>query len=155
VARSVPFGKRIKSPVSSFQDAGVFPTSREVSRWRREASERIPELQPIIASKEIDGPMMLWIELNQEFEKLCRLQPPPVDLLRRVWQYCDWCLLHGNDDVRTAAALGFCEHLIDTPERVALLPKIMTRSDFIALRNFPEYHHSPAAVDACLKSLWR
>jgi hypothetical protein len=99
--------------------------------------------------------MMLWIELNREFEKLCRLDPTPVDLLRRVWQYCDWCLLHGNDDVRTGAALGFCEHLIDTPERVALLPKIMSRSDFLALRNVVEYHRSPGEVDQCLRMLWR
>jgi hypothetical protein len=115
----------------------------------------MPELQWLIASPLVDSPMMLWIELNQEFQKLCRIEPPPVDLLRRVWQYCDWCLVHGNDDVRTGAALGFCEHLIDTPERAALLPKIMSRSDFQALRNFVEYHHSPAEVDQCLKTLWR
>jgi hypothetical protein len=142
-------------PSSGFTGAGFVTMSGEMSRWRREASERLPELQKLIAAKEIDGPMMLWIELNQKFEKLCELKPPPVDLLRRVWLYCDWCLVHGNDDVRTAAALGFCEHLIHTSARVALLPKIMSRSDFIDLRNFVEYHHSPAEVDACLRSLWR
>jgi hypothetical protein len=125
-----------------------------MSAWRREASTRLPELQRIIASQLVDGPMMLWLELNVEFEKLCKLDPPPVDLLRRIWQYCDWCLLHGGDELRTAAALGFCEHLIDTPERASLLPRIMKQEDYLALRNLMEYHHSPAEVDQWLRKLW-
>lgn len=126
-----------------------------MSLWRREASERLPELQPIIASKLVDEPMMLWIELNQEFQKLCEVDPPPLDLLARIWQYCDWSLIHGSDDVRTAAALAFCEHLIDTPARTALLPKIMKRSDFLALKNILEYRNTSTEVESCLRSLWR
>ena len=125
-----------------------------MSLWRKEASERLPELQPLIASRLVDGPMMLWIELNGEFQKRCDESPAPLDLLRRIWQYCDWCLIHGSGDVRTAAALAFCEHLVDTPERARLLPQIMKRDDFVALRNFVEYHHSPAEVDAWLHRLW-
>jgi hypothetical protein len=126
-----------------------------MSKWRREASERLPELHPLIASKLVDSPMMLWIELNQEFERRCAIEPPPLDLLKRVWGYCEWCLAHGSDDVRTAAALGFCEHLIDTPKRTELLPKIMRRSDFLDLRNLLEYHNTSDEVDACLKTAWR
>ena len=126
-----------------------------MSRWRREASERLPELQSIIASKLVESPMMLWIELNQEFEKLCENRPPPLDLLKRIWSYCDWCLAHGSDDVQTAAALAFCEHLIDTPKRTELLPEIMGRSEFLDHRILLEYHNTPEEVDACLKSLWR
>lgn len=125
-----------------------------MSAWRREASQRLPELQRIIASQLVDGPMMLWIELNTEFTKLCELDPPPVDLLRRIWQYCDWCLLNGGDELRTAAALGFGEHLIDTPQRAALLPQIMAQKDYLALRNLMEYHHSPEDVDEWLQKLW-
>jgi hypothetical protein len=125
-----------------------------MSRWRREASERLPDLQSIIASKLVDNPMMLWIELNQKFEKLSAQQPLPLDLLKRIWGYCEWCLVHGGDDVRTAAALAFCEHLIDSPQRAEVLPRIMKRSDFLDLRNLLEYHNSPAEIDACLKSLW-
>lgn len=125
-----------------------------MSKWRREASERLPELHPLIASKLVDSPMMLWIELNWEFERQCSIEPPPLDLLRRVWGYCQWCLTHESVDVQTAAALGFCEHLIDTPRRIELLPQIMKRSDFLDLRNILEYHNTSEAVDACLKSVW-
>lgn len=115
-----------------------------MSKWRREASERLLELQPIIASKLVDSPMMLWIELNQEFDRLCKTDPPPLDLLKRIWGYCEWCLKQGTSDIQTAAVLGFCEHLIDTPERTAILPKIMRRSDFLDLRNLLEYHNTSA-----------
>lgn len=126
-----------------------------MSLWRREASERLPELQRIIASELVDSPMMLWIELNQKFEKLCEIQPPPLELLRRIWHYCDWCMRHKNGDVQTAAALGFCEHLIDNPVRAALLPKLMSKSDFMSLQKLLEYHNSPAEIESYLKSLWR
>ncbi|AHF93997.1 hypothetical protein OPIT5_02550 [Opitutaceae bacterium TAV5] len=99
--------------------------------------------------------MMLWIELNQEFEALCEKQSPPLDLLKRIWNYCDWCLANGSDDVQTGAALGFCEHLMDTPKRIELLPKIMSRSDFLGIRNLLEYHNAPAEVDDCLRTMWK
>ena len=126
-----------------------------MSKWRREASEWLPELQPLIASKLVDSPMMLWIELNQEFECRCEIEPPPFDLLIRIWGYCKWCLAQGTSDIQTAAALGFCEHLIDTPKRTAILPKIMSRSDFLDLRNLLEYNKTSAEVDECLKTTWR
>ena len=125
-----------------------------MSVWRREASERLPELQRIISSKLVDGPMMLWIELNIEFEKLCRQDPPPIDLLRRIWQYCDWCLQHGSGEVRTAAALGFCEHLIQTPERASLLPQLMRCDEYVELKPLMEYHHSSTEVEEWLRKLW-
>ena len=99
--------------------------------------------------------MMLWIEINLEFEKLCNRADPPIDLLSRIWDYCDWCLIHGGDDVRTAAALAFCEHLIDTAGKKAVLPKVMKRSDFLAVRNFVEYQNSPGEVDTYLKEIWK
>jgi len=126
-----------------------------MSQWRREASEQIPELQRIISSQLVDNPMMLWIELNQEFERLCEKEPPPLDLLARVWQYCYWCMVNGNGDVRTAAALGFCEHLIDTPKRTALLPKIMKRSEFHEVKNLLEYHNTPDEIASRTDSLWQ
>lgn len=98
--------------------------------------------------------MMLWIELQVEFGRLCEKPEPPIDLLSRIWNYCDWCLIHGGDEVRTAAALAFCEHLIDTEAQRTVLPNIMKRSDFLAIRNFLEYHNSPGEVDSYLEEFW-
>lgn len=99
--------------------------------------------------------MGLWIELNQEFEKLSEREPPPLDLLKRIWGYCEWCLAHDSDDVQTGAALAFCEHLMDTPSRISILPKIMKKSDFLTFRSLLEYHNTPTQVDICLNSLWK
>ena len=113
-----------------------------MSLWRKEASERLPELQQLIASRDVDGPMMLWIEIQMEFNNLCEQEPPPLDLIRRVWEYAKWCMAKGHGDVATAAALGFCEHLLDRKATRQILPNIMTRQDYEALKPMLLYHKS-------------
>jgi hypothetical protein len=121
-----------------------------MSAWRKEASERLPELQRIIASREVDSPMMLWIELNLEFERRCKQEPVPIELLKRLWGYAKWCMGRG-DDVGTGAALGFCEHLIDTKESRSVLPKIMSRQDYLDLKPLLLYHNSEPDYEEVLK----
>jgi hypothetical protein len=95
--------------------------------------------------------MMLWIELQMEFEKLCKQEPVHLDLLRRLWGYAKWCMERG-DDVGTGSALGFCEHLIDSKESRRILPEIMSRQDFQSLKGLLVYHNTEADYDAVLKS---
>jgi hypothetical protein len=95
--------------------------------------------------------MMLWIELQLEFETLCKQEPAPLDLLRRLWRYATWCMERG-DDVGTGDALGFCEHLIDTKESRSILPQIMTRRDYQSLKGLLLYHHTEVDYEAVLKS---
>jgi len=125
-----------------------------MSKWRREAAERLPELKRIIASRIVDNPMMLWIELNQEFERLSNTEPIQLELMKRIWNYCKWCMAHKSQDVQTAAALGFAEHLLDSESRRKILPKIIGRSDFLSLRSLLEYHNSSDKVDVFLNSAW-
>lgn len=113
-----------------------------MSVWRREALKRLPEFQKIIASREVDNQMMLWILLQSAFDKLCEQEEPDLDLLTRVWRYAKWCMVYGHPDVRTAAAIGFCEDLIDTKSAMRLLPKIMSRDEYIELKNLLLYHNS-------------
>lgn len=122
-----------------------------MSLWRKEASGRLPELQKIIASKEVTSPMSLWIELRLSFQKLCGQKPAPLELLRRIWGYATWCLDQGSGDVGTAAALAFCEHLIDTDESRQLLPLIMSRQDFEGCRELILYHHTKDEYESVLK----
>lgn len=124
-----------------------------MSEWRREASRHLPELQRIIVSSEVDNPMMLWIELNMEFGRLCLLDEPPVDLLGRIWAYGQWCLAARSDNVSNAAAVAFFEHILDWPERAAMLPKITNVSELQGLRGILEFHHTPAEVDRWLQML--
>ena len=125
-----------------------------MSEWRRKASELLPEMQPLISSRAVDSPMSLWVELGVEFGRRCEQPDPPVALLKRIWRYCEWCLAHPDDDVRTAAALGFCEQLLHSDEQARMLPHLMSRRDYLEIRNLLEYHNSPGEVDEWLERLW-
>jgi len=122
-----------------------------MSAWREEASNRLPEIQSIIASRDVESPMMLWIELQIKFQSLCKQNPPPIDLIQRMWDYALWCMTKGNEDVRTAAALGLCEHLIDTKASRQMLPKIMERKLFEGFKDLLLYHNSEEEYEVALK----
>jgi hypothetical protein len=113
-----------------------------MSLWRKEASARLPELQSIIASRDVDNPMMLWIELLFKFQALCKQDPPDLELIKRVWEYAKWSMHQGSDDVATAAALGFCEHLLDRKATCRFLPEIMGRQDYESLKALLLNHNS-------------
>lgn len=121
-----------------------------MSAWRKEASERLPELQRVIAARGVDNPMMLWIELQMEFERLCKQEPVPMDLLMRLWGYAKWCMECGGD-IGTGAALGFCEHLIDTKEARSILPQIMSQQDYQGLKELLLYHNTEVDYEAVLQ----
>jgi hypothetical protein len=122
-----------------------------MSAWRKEASKRLPEFQRVIASRDVDNPMMLWIELHTKFVQLCEQEPPPLDLLKRFWGYAKWCMDHGHEDVSTAAALAFGEHLLDSEATTRLLPLIMNRQDYEGLKSLLLYHNSPERFERGLQ----
>jgi hypothetical protein len=95
--------------------------------------------------------MMLWIELHTEFARLCEQEPPALDLLRRFWDYAKWCMEHGHEDVLRAAALAFCEHLLDSEASRRLLPQIMSRQDCEGLWSLLLYHNSPEQYEQGLQ----
>jgi len=132
----------------------TFDNNNKMSQWRRIANERLPELRGIIDSDLVDSPMMLWIELNIKFDDLCKDEIPNMDLIKRIWSYCEWCLQHRSGDVMTAAALAFCEHLIDNKTRASILPRIMTRSDYVGFREILLYHNDEERFLDYMKSLW-
>ncbi|TLD68405.1 hypothetical protein FEM03_22630 [Phragmitibacter flavus] len=115
-----------------------------MSAWRRKASEYLPELQSTIASPVIDNPMYLWTELQSHFSRLCTESPPNIDLLTRFWHYSQWCLRHPNPNIQTAAAIGFCGHLLDTHDTRSILPKIISREEYISLKSLLLYHNTEA-----------
>jgi hypothetical protein len=96
--------------------------------------------------------MMLWIELHTRFSQLCEQEPPPLDLLRRFWGYAKWCMEQEDQDVLTAAALAFCEHLLDSEASKRLLPQIMSRQDYEGLKSLLLYHNSQEQYERALQS---
>ncbi len=125
-----------------------------MSQWRRIANEELPELRNIIDDDYSSSPMRLWIELNIKFDDLCREDVPDLDLIKRIWSYCGWCLKHRSGDVRTGAALGFCEHLIDNRSRASILPRLMTRSEYLEFKPILLYHNDEDKIISYMKRLW-
>ena len=96
--------------------------------------------------------MMLWTELSTRFSQLCEQEPPPLDLLKRFWGYAKWCMEQKNEEVLTAAALAFCEHLLGSEARTRVLPHIMSRQDYKGLKGLLLYHSSHEQYEQVLQS---
>jgi hypothetical protein len=96
-----------------------------MSTWRNEAAKCLPELQSKIASSSTRTPVELWIELHFEFDRLCRENPTPVDLLSRIWRYAKWSLSRKDEDIQRAAIGFFFERINDTRVYRQVLPIFM------------------------------
>jgi hypothetical protein len=101
-----------------------------MSQWRHEASDRLPELQRMIASPAIRSPADLWSDLRLEFDRLCHQEPAPTNLLSRIWQYGRWCMEHQDEAVSWAAINGFFGNLKDTRCYREILPKFMSGQEY-------------------------
>jgi hypothetical protein len=82
--------------------------------WKQRAEEIFPEL--VSQFEEADTPYMLWFELRNVFEEAYEQSPPDESLIRRIYQYSDWCVnqprgLTAEDDLLTCVAVCFYEHI--------------------------------------------
>lgn len=101
-----------------------------MSLWRKEASKRLPELQSSISSTLVVSPSDLWMQLRSDFDRLCRQDPPPIELLTRIWQYAKWSAEHESEDVQFAVISFFFEHIEDTRLYRAVLPQFLSRDEY-------------------------
>ena len=101
-----------------------------MSAWRRQALDQLPECRRIAEAAE--NPMALWIELSGACEDAYARQDE--DLIRRFYEYARWCWKSPSDDVRTAVACAFYEHLPMEPTLRRDLPRRIGRAEFAELR---------------------
>ncbi len=101
-----------------------------MSQWRHEASKQLPELQGTISSDLVHTPASLWIELAFQFDRLCHEDPPPTELLSRIWQYARWSLAHEDEGVQEAVISHFFTNIEDTRCHRAVLPEFMSRQEY-------------------------
>jgi hypothetical protein len=110
-----------------------------MSAWRRQALEQLPECRPIVEAAK--NPMAMWIELLGECEDAYKTQNE--DLIRRFYEFAHWCWKSPSDDVRTAVACAFYEHLPTTQVLKRDMPRRFGRAAFSELREVFRYHLSP------------
>lgn len=99
--------------------------------WGREAFNRFPEL--IDRFDNVESPYSLWIELRFAFEDAYK-EPLNEDLISRIYAYADWCCLQpegitAENDLWTAVAVCFYEHIPESPEALADMPLWFTLAD--------------------------
>ncbi|EEF59124.1 hypothetical protein Cflav_PD1616 [Pedosphaera parvula Ellin514] len=63
-----------------------------------------------------DTPYLLWFELREAFEKAYEQTPRDESLIKRIYQYSDWCADQprgetAEDDLLTCVAVCFYEHI--------------------------------------------
>ena len=110
-----------------------------MSAWRREAIQRLPECRRI--AEEAENPMALWIELLSACEEA--YAKGGEDLIRRFYEFARWCWKSPSDEVRTAVACAFYEHLPRNPAMRRDIPRRIGRTAFAELREVFGYHLSP------------
>src|SRR5687767_4127281 len=110
-----------------------------MSAWRREAIERLPEYRRI--AEDAENPMALWIELLSACEEA--YAKSDEDLIRRFYEFARWCWKSPSEEVRTAVACAFYEHLPTKPVMRRDMPRRFGRAAFSELREVFGYHLSP------------
>ena len=85
-----------------------------MTQWRDKAVEMFPELTAALETAET--PYLLWFDLWDAFEKAYDKTPKDESLIRRIYQYSDWCSQQPRretaaDDLLTCVAVCFYEHI--------------------------------------------
>ena len=120
-------------------------TNKSSVEWREEAARVFPELSEELS--ECDSPMGFWCELNLTFERAYE-SPVNEDLIRRIYQFADWCLQHHEEDVDagehlpTCVCVAFYEHIPSYPAARADMPRWFLREDVLLMKQTFSYHTS-------------
>ncbi len=109
--------------------------------WGKEAFNRFPEL--IDRFDCVESPYALWIELRQVFFDAYK-EPRNEDLIARIYHYADWCGTHPQgmsteEDLGTCVHVCFFEHIPESPEALADMPRWFSRADVLLMKDTFSY----------------
>jgi hypothetical protein len=110
--------------------------------WRETAYALFPELSAPIEKAE--NSYSLWFELRHAFERAYDAMPKSESLIRRIYQYADWCDNQARgetaeDDLLTAVAVCFYEHIPEHPAAWNDMPRWFSLKEFDNMRGLWEY----------------
>jgi hypothetical protein len=115
-----------------------------MNHWRQKAYEMFPEL--ISRFGDADTPYLLWFELEAAFERAYDTTPRDDGLIRRIYQYSDWCCEKPRgetvcDDMLTCVAFCFYMHIPRHPAAREDMPR-WWRADDLREPSIFQYHLS-------------
>lgn len=118
-----------------------------MSLWRKKAVELMPSLRSVVTSRNVDGPMSLWIELRLAYSVAASASPVRAAVLDEVWAYIRWCRdVYQNDDMWSAVTVAFFEHLLDERAMRDDLPGRISRREAEESVIHSSYFHAPEDV---------
>jgi hypothetical protein len=88
--------------------------------------------------------MYLWIELRSVCGRLLQTEPIDRAAVSSIFNYARRCLSWPNQDIQTAVALGFYEHVLTDDTIRRHLHEWMTQDEFDGLKEIFAYHVSAA-----------
>jgi hypothetical protein len=115
-----------------------------LAAWRQKADEMIPEQGKW--ARAADTPYLLWTELRTMLEQAYD-SPHNESLIKRIYEFADWCDhqprgRRADDDLLTAVAVCFYEHLPEHPAARADMPRWFTRQEVLNMKELLCYHNS-------------
>jgi hypothetical protein len=83
-----------------------------MTEWRRRALELFPQL-----GRDLQGRDYSIYELFFDLEPMLRAahDANDTDLLRRIYEFAEWCAREPAEELWNAAGVAFYEHLFDDP----------------------------------------
>lgn len=108
--------------------------------WRREAFERLPELRGLL--QEEKSPYNFLGDLVAKLDAAYELQDD--DMVKRIYGFVFWCLhtprgRSASDDLATAVACAFLEHLPQHDRIRHDIGRWFSRSDILGMSEI--FHH--------------
>jgi hypothetical protein len=102
-----------------------------MSVWKKEALARLPEYSDIITRYDLKA-TAVWAELRP----ICEAAHVrgDLDLLRRIYDYAQWCWQSPAPHLRRAVEFAFYQHAPIIPTMRRDMPRLFTRSEFDQLR---------------------
>ena len=116
-----------------------------VPAWRvKKADDLFPDQEKWARSA--DTPYLFLIELRLLFEK-AYVHPRDESFIKRVYDYADWCDHQprgktAEDDLLSAAAVCFYEHLPENQAVRADMPRWFTRQEILNMKSLLRYRIS-------------
>lgn len=109
-----------------------------MKEWQEVAASTLPELQSEIVAAAF--PMDLWLNIISSFDEAYE-EPRNESLIRRVYEYADWCLGKGGGETAaehlpTCVAVCFWEHIPTNRAARDDMPRWVSLQDVVANKHF-------------------
>jgi hypothetical protein len=124
-----------------------------MSRWRKEAFDRLPECRKQL--QEEKSPYGFFQELSEALYQAHLRQDE--ELLRRIYRYAQWCLQaprgkDASDDLATIVTVSFFEHLPTHREVRKAVGRFLPKAFIEGMRDVFLYHGTEEKYQEILAS---